>query len=312
MEGSSFYNIGRLVTECHVYDSKKCLEWCQNIGLLPQSRLCLKCRRHMTIVSQESNISETASFRCSKCRKKVSLYDGTVFSDARIPIGQILTILYCFAHRFSYEDTNRESKFGQSDLSDHTISRWFQVGREAAINYVEDTHEESKMGGPGSVIEVDESMIGKRKFNKGRWVNGTWLLGFTDIHTGELRILKCPDNKRNAIALLPVIREHVKRGTTIITDCWGAYNDLDQFGYNHLTVNHSDPNNPFINKKTGANTQAIESAWRAMKRRMCRGGVSKEELGDHLCEYLWQRDMKKKKLDPFIQLIKLLIQMVRA
>ncbi len=310
MEGS--YNIGRLVTECHVYDSKKCLEWCQNIGLLPQSKQCSKCRRNMTIVTQESDTSETMSFRCSKCRKKVSLYDGSVFSDARIPIGQILMILYCFAHRFSYEDTNHESRFSQNDLSDHTISRWFQVGREAAINYVEDINVEGKMGGEGSVIEIDESMVGKRKFNKGRWVNGTWLLGFTDIHTGELRILKCPDNKRDSVTLLPLIRHHIKRGTTIITDCWGAYNDLEGYGYNHLTVNHSDPDNPFINQKTGANTQTIESAWRAMKRRICRGGVPRDELMGHLCEYLWQRYMKKNKLDPFAQLIILIIQMERV
>jgi hypothetical protein len=266
----------------------------------------------MAIVTQESNTSETMSFRCNKCRKKVSLYDGSVFSDARIPIGQILMILYCFAHRFSYEDTNHESRFSQSELSDHTISRWFQIGREAAINYVEDINEEGKMGGEGSVIEIDESMVGKRKFNKGRWVDGTWLLGFTDIHTGELRIIKCPDNKRDTITLIPLIRQHIKRRTTIITDCWGGYNELEQFGYNHLTVNHSDPNNPFINTKTGANTQTIESAWRAMKRRICRGGVPREELTAHLCEYIWQRDMKKKKLDPFVHLIKLLIEMKRA
>jgi hypothetical protein len=58
-------------------------------------------------------------------------------------------------HRFSYEDTKHESRFSLNELSDHTISRWFQVGREAAINYVKDTNEEGKMGGEGSVIEID-------------------------------------------------------------------------------------------------------------------------------------------------------------
>ena len=128
----------------------------------------------------------------------------------------------------------------------------------------------------------------------------------------ELIILKCPDNKRDSITLLPLIRHYIKRGTTIITDCWGAYNDLEGYGYNHLTVNHSDPDNPFINQKTGANTQTIESAWRAMKRRICRGGVPIDDLMGHLCEYLWQRYMKMKKLDPFVQLINLIIQMVRV
>ena len=82
----------------------------------------------------------------------MSLYDSIVLSDARIPLGQILLILYCFAHRRTYDETRHESKVGFTELSDHTISRWFQIGREASMNYVEDKNEKGKMGDEGYML----------------------------------------------------------------------------------------------------------------------------------------------------------------
>ena len=38
---------------------------------------------------------------------------------------------------------------------------------------------------------------------------------------------------------------------------------------------------------TGANTQTIESSWRALKRRLSRGGIKKDSYGLHFAEYLW-------------------------
>lgn len=39
-----------------------------------------------------------------------------------------------------------------------------------------------------------------------------------------------------------VIKQHIIPGSTIISDCWKAYNSLDKEGFTHLTVNHSVKN----------------------------------------------------------------------
>ena len=33
----------------------------------------------------------------------------------------------------------------------------------------------------GKVVQVDESKVMKRKYNRGRFIEGTWLLGMVDI-----------------------------------------------------------------------------------------------------------------------------------
>ena len=39
--------------------------------------------------------------------------------------------------------------------------------------------------------------------------------------------------------LLPIIEKFIEKGTTIISDCWKAYCNLEKHGYKHVTVNHS-------------------------------------------------------------------------
>ena len=34
-----------------------------------------------------------------------------------------------------------------------------------------------KIGGPGRIVEVDEAKFGKRKYQRGRIVQGSWVLG---------------------------------------------------------------------------------------------------------------------------------------
>ena len=295
----SFYNIRKLVSECGVDDPEACLQWCQRIGLLTETRACSKCRRNMKLSSKRDGTAAGMRWRCSK---EISLTSGTVFEESRLPLEQALLLIYCSVHRFSYEDAIREAKMGDSEFSRNTIAHWYEVCREACMDWMDARVNDGKMVGPGSVVEVDEAMIGHRKYNRGRLVQGTWVFGIIDVHTGDLRFEVCPNNCRDAATLLAIIGRHVEPGTTVITDCWKSYSGLDAQGFQHLTVNHSCH---FVDPDTWANTQRIESFWRAIKHRICRGGVPKETLGN-LCEYLWQRDVKRRGADPFAEMIQLL------
>ena len=149
----------------------------------------------------------------------------------------------------------------------------------------------------GEVVEVDETKVGSRKNHKGRMVDGCWVFGMVCRKTGELRLEVCPENRRDQNTLLNLIEKHVEKGTTVMSDCWKGYNNLSSNGYEHLTVNHSKN---FVDPVTGAHTQQIESSWRQLKRRLCRGGVKKDDYGLHFAEYLW---LKRNKENAFLNFV---------
>ncbi|KAJ4425426.1 hypothetical protein ANN_28041 [Periplaneta americana] len=156
------------------------------------------------------------------------------------------------------------------------------------------------MGGPNHIVEIDECKIGRRKFEAGRIVEGSWVLGMIDRETKEVRLEICPNNKRDKDTLLGLVGKHVAVQTTIMTDCWKGYEGLDVNNFRHLTVNRSLN---FVDPESGACTNLIENAWRGLRGSLSRGGVRKEDLSDHLCEYLWRKDCSRLARDPFEALL---------
>ena len=114
-----------------------------------------------------------------------------------------------------------------------------------------------------------------------------------DIDTNEIRLEICPNNKRDANTLLELIQKHILPDSTIFTDLWKGYNNLIENGFEHCCVNHS------LQFVTGVNTNKIESQWRPLRQRLARGGAPKENLADHLCEFFWRRDVHRRDVDPF-------------
>ncbi|KAJ4425427.1 hypothetical protein ANN_28042 [Periplaneta americana] len=116
------------------------------------------------------------------------------------------------------------------------------------------------MGGPNHIVEIDECKIGRRKFEAGRIVEGSWVLGMIDRETKEVRLEICPNNKRDKDTLLGLVGKHVAVQTTIMTDCWKGYEGLDVNNFRHLTVNRSLN---FVDPESGACTNLIEKrmAW---------------------------------------------------
>lgn len=214
-----------------------------------------------------------------------------------------MLITYSFAVNLNFEQTIRESSIVEGqEISSETVSDRFSYCREVCMVALDQKFEdEGQIGGVGEIVEIDECKIGRRIYERGRVVEGSWILGM--IHRGHAhnyRLEICPDNKRDKNTLIDLIKKHVAPGTEINTDCWKGYIDLENCGYVHKTVNHSEE---FVNSDTGAHTQNIESSWRWMRRFLSRGGVRKNNLADHLSEFLWRRRVKKINADPFSQLM---------
>jgi len=74
------------------------------------------------------------------------------------------------------------------------------------------------VGGPGLIVEIDESKFGRRKYHRGHRVEGQWVFGGVERGTG--RCFLVPVEKRDKDTLLTIIKEWILPGTLIISDCW--------------------------------------------------------------------------------------------
>lgn len=167
--------------------------------------------------------------------------------------------------------------------NDHTVVNWSSYCREVCINWSVRTS--VQLGGPGTVVEIDEAKFGKRKFNRGRRIEGQWIFGGFQRDTKNIFLV--PVENRSAETLLRVIREWILPGTTIISDCWKSYDMLQHEGFQHLKINHSlnfvDPEDRTIH------TQNIERTWRNVRGGIPRYGRKDAHMIGYLAEFLFKR-----------------------
>jgi len=58
-------------------------------------------------------------------------------------------------------------------ISKTMVIDWSSFCREVCIFWL--SKESQVLGGPGVVVEINEAKFGKRKYNRGRWLDGQWV-----------------------------------------------------------------------------------------------------------------------------------------
>ena len=296
-------------------DRKKTIRWCKDKGLIARKMMCPKCGSSMRFDENKGNLGVWTCFRRhttgnkktpkSKRQQKknitIAASINSWFYNSKISAVKVIVLTYCWCKSMSYEDTielcNSILDEELKCLSRETVSDWFSYCREVTVDALDKLYDKVGMiGGEGHIVEIDETKFGKRKYNRGRMVEGSWIFGMIDITSKDecaYRLEICEDNKRNESTLMSYIQKHVRPGTTIYSDCWKAYDNLEEYGYKHYTVNHSIE---YVTSE-GVHTNNIESSWRPLK--MALYGTLKDNLGEHLCEFLWRRECRKNKMKPF-------------
>lgn len=264
-------------------------DFLKELGLLPKVKVC-DCGGQMTFKSKPGR--NYSSWRCTKksCRKEIGYLRGTWFEGAHLSLKEIFQLSYYFCRQtHSYDEIIFDMQRDGTNIGSQAINEWMNYYRCAVAQYF--VTNPLKIGGPGIVVEIDETVITKRKYHRGSLrAEEQWFFGGVERGSGRCFIVPVP--KRDAATLLPIIQQYIHPGTTIMSDKWAAYNRIDQLPelYEHYTVNHSEN---FVDSDTGAHTQTIEGTWAQFKRR------HKEEMGTsrtHFLSYIylfsWRRHFK--------------------
>ncbi|KAL3119758.1 hypothetical protein niasHT_006448 [Heterodera trifolii] len=158
-----------------------------------------------------------------------------------------------------------------------------------------------RLGGIGNIVQIDESLVARRKYHRGRRVREQWVFGMYDVHAHVGIVQLVPDRTRNT--LLPIIEQYVLPGTTIHSDQWAPYMGGAIAAipvvppYVHQSVNHAQN---FVDPLTGAHTNHVENFWKNLKmKNKAMSGTQRDLLPGYMDEYMWRQFYGKKTLLAF-------------
>jgi len=248
------------------------LSFLQTHNLL-STHVCAACQREASLRL------ERKVYRCKNvsCRKEWSCLKGTFFAKSKLAVHKILFLSYHWL-----AGTTRDNLCLIGGFAKQTVTDFFRSLRELVADALDE--EDIVIGGEGIRVELDESKFGKRKYNKGHHVEGVWVFGGVE-HTDERKVFLRVVERRDAQTLRTVILKHVRQGSIVVTDFWRGYLGLEELGYVHLRVNHSET---FVDAETGACTDSIVGTWAGVKRKIpVRNRTTCIE--ENLWEFIWRR-----------------------
>ena len=254
-----------------------------NNGMLYQNIKCTNCFCDMSLI-QDFSYKWNYIWRCPACRCKASIFCESVFSYSKLPCNKVLYLIYCWVNGYNCQDAAHEVK-----VDKNTVTFYYKQFRSACISYLVNQPKQL-IGGPGFTVEIDETLMCRRKYNRGRELCHIWIFGGICRETKEVFAHVVDD--RSANTLWDFIIQSIAPGTKIISDCWKAYNLIDQQPHPqmflHQTVNHSQN---FVDPVTGAHTQHIERLWRELKRiNQKYEGIPESQIASHLAEFIFRRN----------------------
>ena len=241
-------------------------------------------------------------WRCERpCRRRVSVRAGSFFEKSNLSLAKILQLLYQWAHR----NASFLSLHHELNLATNTVVDWKNFSRDVCAQYL--LAHPVTLGGPGIVVEIDESLFVRRKHNVGRVVLEQWVFGGIEVGTPARKGFLVAVARRNAATLIPILQQYVLPGTTVISDCWAAYNMIGNIGYLHWTVNHQIE---FVNPLNGACTNHVECYWKNAKlRNKTECGTARTQLDSYLIEYMWRTQFGGNPFQKFVEHVQALYPM---
>jgi transposase-like protein len=242
---------------------------------------CPKCDRPVNY----SRVRGRRAYQCAWCANQLYPTAGTPFDRTRTSLRDWFLVMFMFC-------TTRNgvaAKEVQRQIGVTYKTAW-RMAHEIR-KYMGQLDSDDPLGGPGQIVEIDEAMLGgKAKGTRGgRFAgNKTCVLGMLE-NGGEIVTRIVPSVK--AHHLVPIVQEHVLRGTHIHTDALPSYQHLGNHGYRHSKVRHQ------VGEYVGSEGQTvnrIEGFWSMLKRGIngTHIHVSPKHLPKYLGEFEYRWNMR--------------------
>lgn len=227
-------------------------------------------------------------YKCSDsaCYKKFTVKVGTIFENSKIPFRVWFAAIYLAgSHKKGISSVQLATDLGITQKT-----AWFVLHR---VREMLKAQAPAMLGGPESVVEIDEAHVGGREVNRhtkkkqsdenpelandGTPYNKKKIVVGIIERSGKVVLKYIPNATTDNI--MPFIHQYVPEGATIYTDEATVYHGLKKV-YDHDTVNHSMR----IYVTGDVHTNTIENFWSNLKRGVY--GIYHQMSDKHFERYL--------------------------
>jgi transposase-like protein len=241
---------------------------------------CPKCDRPL----RYSRVRGRRAYQCAWCANQLYPTAGTPFDRTRTSLRDWFYVMFLFT-------TTRNgvaAKFVQREIGVTYKTAWRMC--HEIRKYMGALDSDDPLGGPGEVVQIDETYIGGYVSGKGPGFkeNKSVVIGMLEPG-GELITRVIPDRSRKT--LWPLICSYVLPGTTVHTDEMPSYRGISLRGYRHMSCNHR--REEYVSRY-GATVNCVEGYWNLLKRGI-RGThihVSAKHLPKYLGEFEYRWNMR--------------------
>jgi hypothetical protein len=223
---------------------------------------------------------------CEKaCRKQFTVRIKTIFEDSHLPLHLWLQIIHLMCASKKGVSTNQVQRLLKCSMK----TAWFLTHR---IREALRSGSLAPMGGNESVVEVDETFIGRRDGFEAKpgWVRHKNTVLTLVERGGAARSFHIDEATKEEI--VPIVRANLDRETHLMTDEARRYESIGKDFSNHGVVDHSRGEYGYTDHQSGAkiNTNTVEGYYSIFKRGM--KGVYQHCGERHLHRYLAEFDFR--------------------
>ncbi|KAI4293484.1 hypothetical protein PAPHI01_2758, partial [Pancytospora philotis] len=144
--------IGNLCTDRDI------MQYIEQPGLIIRIVACPKCRR---IMRKKQETEMLVDYQCNRCSSFKRLLKFQNVFNVRLPILQLLRFLVFFTL-----NVNNDTMADLLDVAEGTMNTLVVTIQSLIRQKLAEVP--IRLGGPGQVVQVDESYFGRRKYNTGR------------------------------------------------------------------------------------------------------------------------------------------------
>ncbi|XP_029653503.1 uncharacterized protein LOC115226631 [Octopus sinensis] len=240
---------------------------------------CLHCQKEMSLIKNK----DVKIFRCSAHKgEKESIRKSSFLEYSKLRLQDFILLTYLWSRNTTVLLTSE-----LVGLSISTVTQWYQYMRDITSDYF--VRNPYQIGGPGHIVEIDEPMMCKRKYKRGRMSQERWVFGGWDRDDKIGFLAFVPDCAPETLLFL--IKKYIKPGTTIHSNRCSASNRISEINVTpkyilsvaNQTENCVDP------AKTDLDTNTLECYWRRAKQCFKNiMGRDTEMVESYLNEFLWR------------------------